>query len=372
MQEGLFGDLSGIGLTPIAPISRLPSNFVRTGWSMSMARKTLSPEKVMQLGTGFMASKTLLSAVELGVFTELVKGPLSVEDLTTRLQLHPRAARDFFDTLVALGMLKRTGPRYSNTPETALFLDRNKPSYVGGILEMANARLYPFWASLTEGLRTGHPQNEVKTGGDFFGTLYSDPERLAGFLKAMTGLSIGSGRAIARKFPWKKYKTFADVGCAQGGVAVEISLAHKHLTGVGMDLPVVRPIFEAYVRARGVAQQLRFQPGDFFKDSLPASDVIIMGHILHDWNLEEKLLLLRKSYAALPVGGAVIIHEALIDDGRKERAFGLLMSLNMLIETPGGFDFTGADCRKWMKQVGFTRTQVTKLEGPNSMVVGFK
>lgn len=337
-----------------------------------MAKRTLTPAAIMQLGTSFMASKTLLSAVELGVFTELVKSPLSVEELTTRLQLHPRATRDFFDTLVALGMLKRTGSRYSNTPETALFLDRNKPSYVGGILEMANARLYPFWASLTEGLRTGLPQNEVKTGGDFFGTLYSDPGRLAGFLNAMTGLSIGSGRAIARKFPWKKYKTFADVGCAQGGVAVEIALVHKHLTGVGMDLPVVRPIFEAYVQTRGVAQQLRFQPGDFFKDSLPASDVIIMGHILHDWNLEEKLLLLRKSYAALPVGGAVIIHEALIDDARKERALGLLMSLNMLIETPGGFDFTGADCRKWLKQVGFIRTQVTKLEGPNSMVVGFK
>jgi SAM-dependent methyltransferase len=332
----------------------------------------LTPAKIMQLGTGFWGSKTLLSAIELGIFTELAKGPLDAAALTKRLQLHPRSARDFFDALVALGMLKRTGQRYADTAETALFLDRAKPSYVGGILEMCNARLYRFWGSLTEGLRTGNPQNEVKTGEDFFGTLYADPQRLEGFLKAMTGLSVGSAQIIAKKFPWKKYRTFVDVGCAQGGVAVEIALTHKHLTGGGMDLPVVQPVFEAYAQARGVAQRLRFHPGDFFKVLLPKSDVIIMGHILHDWNLDEKIMLLRKAYEALAPGGALIVHEALIDDARKENAFGLLMSLNMLLETHGGFDFTGADCRKWMKEVGFKRTQVTRLAGPDGMVVGFK
>ncbi len=337
-----------------------------------MATQRLTPAKIMQLGVGFWGSKTLLSAIELGLFTELAKGPLDASALTKRLQLHPRGARDFFDALVALGMLKRTGQRYANTSETAFFLDRDKPSYVGGILEMANARLYPFWGSLTEGLRTGKPQNEVKTGGDFFGTLYGDPRRLEGFLKAMTGLSIGSAQIIAKKFPWKKYRTFTDVGCAQGGVAVEIALAHKHLTGGGMDLPVVRPVFEAYAQARGVAQRLRFHPGNFFNDPLPKSDVIIMGHILHDWNLDEKLMLLRKAYDALPANGAVIVHEALIDDARKQNAFGLLMSLNMLIETHGGFDFTGADCRRWMKEVGFKRTKVERLAGPDGMVVGYK
>jgi SAM-dependent methyltransferase len=337
-----------------------------------MANTTLNPAKILQLGTGFWGSKTLLSAIELGVFTELGKGALDGESLQARLQLHPRSARDFFDALVALGLLKRIGPRYTNTAETALFLDRNKPSYVGGILEMCNARLYGFWGSLTDGLRTGQPQNEVKTGGDFFRTLYGDPQRLEGFLKAMTGLSIGSAQVIAKKFPWKKYRTFVDVGCAQGGVAVEVALAHKHLSGGGMDLPVVQPAFEAYARSRGVGKRLRFHPGDFFKDALPLCDVMIMGHILHDWSLEEKMMLLRKSYEALTPGGALIVHEALIDDERKKNVFGLLMSLNMLIETHGGFDFTGADCRKWMKEAGFKRTQVTPLAGPDGMVVGFK
>lgn len=337
-----------------------------------MARKPLSPANIMQLGSGFWGSKALLSAIELGLFTELAKGPLDAKALTRRLQLHPRGARDFFDVLVALGMLRRTGARYANTPETAMFLDRAKPSYVGGILEMANARLYRFWGSLTDALRKGKPQNEAKTGGDFFGTLYADPERLEGFLKAMTGLSLGAARVMVKKFRWKQYRTFTDIGCAQGGVAVEIALAHPHLTGSGMDLPVVKPVFEAYAQARGVAARLQFHPGNFFTGPLPTSDVLIMGHILHDWSLEEKMMLLHKAYDALPPNGALIVYEALIDDARRRNAFGLLMSLNMLIETHGGFDFTGADCSRRMKDTGLRRTRIEHLVGPDSMVVGFK
>lgn len=332
----------------------------------------LKPDAVMKLGVGFWGSKTLLSAIELGLFTELVKGPLDAKTIQQRLSLHPRAVLDFLDALVALGMLHRKSNRYSNTPETNLFLDRHKPSYIGGMLEMCNARLYPFWGSLTEGLRTGMPQNEAKQGGNFFAALYADPVRLEGFLKAMTGLSIGAAQAIAKRFPWKQYETFVDVGCAQGGVPVQIAFAHPHLTGGGMDLPVVQPIFESYVREHGLEKRLQFYPGDFFSDSLPQADVIIMGHILHDWDLGEKQMLLKKAYNALPKGGALIIHESLIDDERKTNALGLLMSLNMLIETPGGFDYTGADCRGWLKEAGFRKSYIEPLAGPDSMVVGIK
>ena len=339
----------------------------------SPASKQATPEQIMQLGLGFWGSKTLLSAVEIGLFTELAKGSLSFETLSERLMLHPRSARDFLDALVALGMLERDGDWYSNTPETDLFLDRAKPSYVGGMLEMANARLYPFWGSLTEALRTGHPQNEVKGGEeDFFAAIYADPGRLEGFLKAMTGISLGSAMAIANKFPWGRYETFIDIGAAQGGVPVQVALAHNHLSGGGFDLPPVGPIFEEYVDSHGLGDRLRFYPGDFFEDPLPTADVLVMGHILHDWNLEEKRLLLEKAYEALPEGGALIVYEALIDDERRENTFGLLMSLNMLIETPAGFDYTGADCSSWMRDTGFRETYVEHLVGPDSMVVGIK
>jgi len=333
----------------------------------------VTPEKIMQLGLGFWGSKTFLSAVELGLFTELANGPLSAEQLTERLELNSRSARDFFDALVALGMLERQDGLYRNTPEASHFLVKNKHGYIGGMLEMANERLYPFWGSLTEGLRTGLPQNEIKTGGGgLFESIYGDPARLRLFLGAMTGLSMGASKAISEKFPWKNHKTVIDLGGAQGGLLVQICLAHPHITGTNYDLPVVGPIFEEYVATNGLSGRLKFMPGDFFKDPLPAADVITMGHILHDWNLDEKRMLLKKAYEVLPEGGALIVFEALIDDERRQNAFGLLMSLNMLIETPGGFDYTGKDCSGWMREAGFKETRVEHLMGPDSMVVGIK
>ncbi len=336
-------------------------------------KMAVTPDRVMQLGLGFMASKTLLSAIELELFTTLANGPMDHHDLTRSLGLHSRSSRDFFDTLVALGMLEREDGLYRNTPEADHFLVRDKLTYLGGMLEMANERLYPFWGSLTEGLRTGEPQNEVKTGGPgLFETLYGDPERLRLFLGAMTGLSMGASIAIAEKFPWKNYQTVADVGGAQGGLLVQLCLAHPHLRGNNFDLPVVGPIFEDYVLANGLSDRLGFLPGSFFEQPLPSADVITMGHILHDWDIDQKRMLLEKAYQALPDGGALIVFEALIDDDRRHNPFGLLMSLNMLIETPGGFDYTGSDCSEWMRKAGFSSTRVEALAGPDSMVVGIK
>ncbi len=331
-----------------------------------------TPDAILQLGFAFWGSKTLLSATELGLFTLLAEAPMSAEALTARLELHPRSVRDFLDALVALGQLERHGALYSNTPAAALFLDRRKPTYVGGILEMANARLYPFWGSLTEGLRTGEPQNEAKQARDLFDEIYRSPALLANFLKAMTGLSLGAAHAIAEKLPWAAHKTFADIGTAEGGLAVELARAHPHLSGIGFDLPAVRPHFEAYAAQHGLSSRLTFRGGDFFADPMPSADVLIMGHILHDWGLEKKRTLIRKAYEALPRGGSLIAYDSIIDDGRSRNAFGLLMSLNMLIETREGFDYTEADCIGWFKEAGFVQARVEPLVGPESMVIGSK
>jgi hypothetical protein len=335
-------------------------------------KQTPTPEAIMRLGMGFFGSRAVLSAVELGLFSELAKGPRDESSLRQRLGLHPRASRDFFDGLVALGLLQRRGSKYLNSAEAALYLDRASPSYVGGLLEMCATRLYGFWGSLTEALRTGLPQNEAKTGGNLFEALYADPTRLRGFLTAMTAVSMGAARAIARKFPWRQYQTFCDLGGAQGCVSVQLALTHKHLTGGEFDLAPVGPIFEDYVKSFGLEKRLKFVAGDFFKDSLPNADVLIMGHILHDWDLEQKHALLKKAHATLPKGGALIAYDSMIDDARRVNVAGLMMSLNMLIETPGGFDYTGADCRGWMKQAGFRKTSLTHLAGAESMVIGIK
>lgn len=327
----------------------------------------------MKVGVGFWPSKVLLSAVEMELFTDLAKGPQPLESIQGRMGLHPRASRDFLDALVALGFLLRADGLYSNTLATDTFLDKHKPSYIGGILEMANSRLYGFWGHLTEALRTGLPQNEARGGGvSSFEALYADPARLKQFLAAMTGISHGGNMTIAAKFPWASYKTFADAGAAQGDLAVQIALANPHLSGIGFDLPEVGPIFEEYVEKNGVAGRVRFAAGSFLEHPLPRADVILMGHILHDWGLDDKRMLIRKAYEALPDGGAFIVYETIIDDDRSKNAFGLMASLNMLIETPAGFDFTGADCQGWMKDAGFRQTRVEHLAGPDSMVIGIR
>jgi len=332
-----------------------------------------SPEHILQVGLGFWASKTLLSAVEMEVFTELAKHPEDRDTLTGRLGLHPRSAHDFFDSLVALGFLERNDGVYSNTPSTELFLDKKKPTYIGGMLEMANQRLYGHWNKLTPALRTGQMQGEAGPNAtENFAALYADPARLKSFLKAMTGVSRGANMAIAAKFPWAKYRTVVDAGPAQGDLLVQVALKNTHLLGIGFDLPEVGPIFEEYIEANSLSARVQFQPGSFFTDPIPNAEVVMMGHILHDWDLEQKRMLISKAYDALPKGGALMVYEALIDDERRKNAFGLLMSLNMLVETVGGFDYTGADCIGWMKDAGFSEAHVEHLVGPDSMVIGIK
>ncbi|MGH3899641.1 MAG: methyltransferase [Pseudonocardiaceae bacterium] len=332
-----------------------------------------TPAAIMQLGMAFWGSKTLLSAVELGVFSELAgAGGLDGEALRERLGLHPRGATDFFDALVALDMLKREDGRYTNTPATELFLDRAKPSYIGSMLEMANARIYGIWGFLTEGLRTGRKQNEVKGFEDFFEEFYADPVRMSQFARAMTAISADTAQAIAAKFSWQDYRSVIDIGCAEGAALVQIVLAHEHITGSGFDLPAIGPIFDAYIAKFGLGERLSFTAGNFFTDPLPQADVLVMGHILHGGDIDEKRLLLQQAYDALAKDGALIVYDSIIDDERRSNVFGLLSSLHMLIDSPGGFEYTGADCRAWMQETGFRESYVEHLVGHKSMVVGIK
>jgi len=335
------------------------------------------PSHIMQVGMGFWPSKTLLSAVELELFTQLGSDSMTGEQLRERLGLHERGVYDFLDTLVALGLLDRDGDgpeaRYRNTADGAVFLDRSSPAYVGGILEMANARLYRFWGDLTEALQTGKPQNEVKhTGKAMFEELYSDPERLEQFMGAMAGISLGNFQALADKFDFSKYATVCDVGGATGQLCTILAARHPHLRCTSYDLPVVVPIAEKAIAAAGLSDRVSAASGDFFADPLPSADVITMGLILHDWNLEGKMHLIRSVYDALPEGGAFIVIENLIDDARRENAFGLMMSLNMLIEFGDAFDYTGADFASWCREAGFRETEILPLTGPASAGIAYK
>jgi hypothetical protein len=338
-----------------------------------------SPESIMKIGTGFWASKILLTAVNFQLFTKLAeRKTMPAKEIKDILELKctNRNVYDFLDTLTGLGFLQRDGildtAIYSNSIDTDTFLDKNKPSYIGGILEMMNNRLYGFWGNLEEGLLTGLPQNEAKKGEDFFRLIYNDASKLNEFVNAMSGIQMGNFMTFAQKFDFTKYKTLTDVGGSAGLLSLMVAKYQPHMSCTSFDLPPVEPIANANIQQFQLADRVKTASGDFFADPVPAADVIVMGNILHDWDEENKILLMQKAYDALPANGAFVAIEGIIDDERKQNVFGMMMSLNMLIETGKGFDYTFSDFNRWAKIVGFKSTAIIPLTGPSSAAIAYK
>ena len=336
-----------------------------------------NPSRIMETATGFWTSKVLLTAVELDLFTTLNDDQLTAAELGERLALHPRGTYDFFDALVALGFLNRDGDgpdgRYRNTPETSVFLNSGSPAYIGGWATMLNDRLYAHWGRLSDVLKSGRPLSGTgDKGASVFEELYSSPESLKKFLEGMSGIQESNFRQLAEKFDFAKYETVTDAGGALALLSRTVGARHPHLTFNTFDLPAVAPHAEKSVAAAGMADRIRVMAGDFFTDDLPKADVVTMGNVLHDWNLEDKKTLVRKAYEALSDGGAFIAIENLIDDKRRENAFGLMMSLNMMIEFGDAFDYSGADFREWGTEAGFKRFDILPLSGPSSAAIAYK
>ena len=347
---------------------------------MKTSNQEPSPELIMQIGTGFWPSKILLTAINFGLFTLLSKeGKLPAKTIKSHLDLNcsDRHLFDFLDVLSSFGFLNRDGlldsAVYSNSQDTDLFLDKNKQTYIGGILEMMNNRLYGFWGNLDEALKTGKAQNEVSKGEKpIFEILYDSPELLKEFVNAMTGMQVGNFAVLAQSFDFSKYNTFLDVGGSAGMLSLMVAQHNDNISCTTLDLPPVEPIANETIDKFQLGHRVSAISRDFFTDSLPSADVITMGNILHDWNEENKKMLIQKVYDSLPENGVFIAIEAVIDNERKANPFGMMMSLNMLIETSDGFDYTKDDFDRWVKEVGFKSTEIIPLTGPSSAVIAYK
>jgi precorrin-6B methylase 2 len=339
-----------------------------------LLRRLGGPQDLVQLGMSFWSSRLIQSAVEAGVFTVLADGPKFEWDLADTLGWHPRAAGTALGGLVEAGLLRRDkSGRYANTFRSAMFLDRAKPSYVGGLMELSSKRLYELWSGLDDLLRTGRPGAEEERGdNEFFSMLYRDPLALRDFLAGMTGISTGEATLLAARFPWRRFRTFADIGCAQGALPVRVALSHRHLRGVGFDFPAVRPIFHEYVASFGLQNRLDFIEGDFLEVPLPGADVISFGHVFHGRNQQIRRELVAKAYAATPPGGAVIVYDAMINPARRNNYESLLSSLNIMLESREGYESSTTECAQLLRGGGFTRVKVRHLIGPTSAVFGFK
>jgi hypothetical protein len=321
---------------------------------------------VKRLGNAFCEAKLLLSAVELGVFTALDAGSATEGELRERLDLQPRGVRDFLDALVVLGLLERSGERYANSRAASRVLVRGKDSYAGGFLERANRMLYPAWGRLTEALRTGAPQ-----AADALGAMQADPAKLAQYLDMMDSVNVQLVPDILASLPWAQVGTVVDVGGARGNLVGRIAQAHPALRGAVFDLPAIAPAAAAHLTALGVADRISYRSGDFFTDPLPRAEVVVIGHVLHNWSPDQRAALVKRAYDAVLPGGALLVYDAMLDPERGSLST-LLVSLNMLLVTAGGGEYTVDECAGYLRAAGFGEIAGWPIGATDTLIVGRK
>lgn len=327
------------------------------------ATTELTPTPLTSILLGFCRSRLLMTAVEVNLFGLLATGGRTEPQLRTELNLHPRYARDFLDALALLGVLSKDGDRYLNSELAARFLDPNRPSYLGGFLELASGLQWTAWGRLTRALRTGEIQvaSTSDTGRELFRTsVDDDPERVRRFMAAMDSHSSRIGDELARRIDWSGYKTFADIGGARGNLATHIVLGQPHLRGICFDRPASELFFSEHIGAKGLTGQVTFQAGDFFTDPLPTVDALIYGHVLHDWDPEARKALIRRAYQALRPGGALIIYDRMIDDQLSDPEV-LLFSLTFMLTSAGGSEYRVSECVQWLHDAGFAEITTTPI-----------
>jgi hypothetical protein len=337
----------------------------------TIAPLATDPFDVMLTGWSFVRTKVLFAAIELEVFTVLDSGPLPIEELRERTGLHERGARDFLDMLVAMGILTRSGDTYQNSPAAGEYLVQGKPNYAGGFLMMLTGFMGPGWDSLTDTLRTGRAHGQTDDGEVPFGGVFDNPMALGFFLSGMDSVNGIVGPALAQRFDWTKHASFADLGGARGNLAAALVAAHPHLKGVVFDQPPVEPFFADHMANHGTAENVTFFGGDFFVDPLPAVEVMVIGNVLHDWSAEQRRTLIRKAYEALPAQGALILYDPMLDEERT-RPDNLLLSLSMILTSPGGNESPPSEYKGYLEEAGFKVEDVIALPARATAVIGRK
>ncbi|MER5256813.1 methyltransferase [Streptomyces sp. NPDC002855] len=348
--------------------------------------------ELLGMAKGFASSQLILTAVRLEVFTELGSGPLSGAELRRRLELHPRGAQAFLDALVSHGLLERTGDMYANTPVAARHLDaQHTETYLGGYLGL-NGGLYWLWPQLETSLRTGRPCTGFTAGGDGeWGAEEGGSEQGGGqpdaaqqdggadgqegplewsavYVDAMAVFARAAAPVISRSLDWSRYESFVDVGGSNGTLAFELLRLQPHLRGTCVDLPALKEQFDTMAVRAGAGDKVAFQGGDFFEEPLPETDVVIMGRILHNWSEDERLRLLRRAFDALRPGGTLLVFDQLTDESRQHSRESSLASLDQLLFSESGSEYTFGELSGWLGACGFRAPSVQLMDGGPEML----
>lgn len=330
----------------------------------STVRKITTPAEILRLGNTFCDAKALLTGVELGLFTVLADRPATVEEVRAELKLHGRGLSDLLNLLVALGLLERDAGRYGNTESTQRYLVRGTQSYIGGFLERSNRNLYPAYGRLSEALRTGEPQT-----GSSFEEVAGNPQILRQFVHMMDALTHTLGPQVAAAHDWTLHKSVLDVGGCRGNLVTQILTAQPHLEGHVFDIPQMEPFFDEKVAEVGLTGRVTFHGGSFFDvDELPAADVVVLGHVLHDWDPQQRRDLVALAYAAVHPGGALLVYDRMLED-EPLHVDNLVISLDMLLVTDGGSEYAVTELFDHAAAAGCSDVTAEPLGHDDTLVV---
>lgn len=329
----------------------------------STAPDVSTPAGIIRLCNAFCDAKALLTAVELDLFTKLHAGSATEEQLRKSLALHGRGLGDFLNLLVALGLLEKEGDRYRNAAGADRYLVTNLPTYVGGFMHRANNNLYPAWGLLTEALKTGKPQAE----GDFEQVI-ANPKVLGQFIRMMDALTQVLGPQLIEAFEWSEFKTMLDIGGCRGNMASQIVKANPDLYGHVFDLPPMKPFFTEHMATLGLTDRLEFHGGNVFHDDLPSADLVVLGHILHDFDCDHRKRILQKAAASVNPGGTLLVYDRMLDEDPRH-VENLVISIDMLLVSDGGSEYPASEVRTHAAEVGFTDFSEKPLGDYDTLVV---
>ncbi len=338
-----------------------------------MPRKTkktlLSPALVMEDLMGAWRARSLVAAVELDVFSQIVAGKRTVKEIGEAVGASPRGMASLLDALTAIGYLRKTGSRYSLQPVSAAFLVPGRKAYAG---ETAHALslTWDSWKNLTEAVRSGHSAetiNVADNGREFF------PKLVASIFPG----SFAASTVAVSRFPERersKIHKILDVAAGSGAWSLPFARAipQAHVTTV--DFHEMTPITREFAEKFGVAARYDYLEGDlrqvdFGRDTY---DLVILGHIIHSEGEKHGKELLRKSYAALRPGGKLLIGEFVPNDTRTGPAMPVLFGLTMLLQTEEGNVFTLREYRAWLKAAGFGKVTTIPVPPPSTVILATK
>ncbi|GGV55419.1 methyltransferase [Streptomyces spectabilis] len=328
----------------------------------------LTAAPLLQMATAFWVSKTLAAAVELELFTRLAEHQeATLEEATASLRIEPRPAILLLTACTALGLLEKRESRYRNSALAEKFLVAGEPYYLGGLFRLLDERHYLPWHRLTKALRTNRP---LTWNPDTQDSMFSadDPVMLAHFWEALHALSSDTARILSSVYDFGCHQQVLDVGGGSGAFLIELCRRHAHLSGTLYDLPHVCDIAQRKITESGMEREISVRSGDFMCDvALPGGhDAILLSMILHDWDEPTNRMLLQKCRESLPPGGTLLICELIVNAERTGPQDAALMGMNMLAETTGGQNYAEDEYMSWLRETGFTRTEIRRFAAPGA------